>query len=82
MDYAKENIYEKCPVWTQNSHFRTAVGHLKAGKIRDLAKFLDSIQFFATSLEEIIDHLLIDFGDYHQPVFDYDRDGYSGRSDG
>jgi len=37
---------------------------------------------FPFNLQEIIDHLLIDFGDYHQPVFDADRDGFSAVSDG
>ena len=82
LDYAKENIYEKCPAWTRNSHLKTALGHLKSGEIRKFAQFVDSLEFLASSLEEIIDHLIIDFGDYHQPVFDADRDGYSGNSDG
>ena len=82
LDYAKENIYEKCPAWTNNSHLKIALGHLKSGEIRNFVQFVDSLEFLESSLEEIIDHLIIDFGDYHQPVFDADRDGYSGNSDG
>ena len=73
----------KCPSWTRNPIFRTAMHKLKH-KIKR-AEY-DSIgEMLMTEydlpitrdLAEIIDEIVYKFGDLKQPIFDRDGDGFS-----
>ena len=57
---------------------------LRQGRFEELFELVKA-EFDVNSkitLDEILDHIFNDFGDLHMPLFDPDRDGFSGDSDG
>jgi len=84
--YAETDPMEHCPLWTGRPEIREGSKFLRQGRFEELlelvkAEFdvkLDS----KITVEEILDHIFHDFGDLHMPLFDPDRDGFSGDSDG
>ena len=81
-DYAQTDIYQKCPKWTRDPKLKKIAKFIREKNHAAAIQVVNESEMFSFDLQEIIDHLLIDFGDYHQPVFDADRDGFSAVSDG
>ena len=80
--YAETDILAKCPEWVRHPKLRGGIDLLKRRMFPEFIKLLETELSIPFSIQDIIDHLLIDFGDLHQPVFDLDRDGFSDASEG
>ena len=71
---------EKCPAWTKNSVVRQSAKHIRNQQWTELLDLIKQNEV-TSGYADVIDDIIYKFGTLHQPIFDRDDDGFSGKTD-